>query len=86
VRAVLVHELDDAVVEASALEALAGLDRLLDEIALPHVAQLHAHLRTAASHLDVLELDDLVELPVDLDGDAALYFPVLITVSSSSPR
>ena len=59
-------------VEACALEALTGLHRFLDGVALAHVAQLHAHLRRAATHLDVLELHDLVELPVDLHRDPAL--------------
>src|SRR6266704_3067097 len=46
-----------------------------DRVALAHVPQLHADLRAAAPHLDVLELDDLVELAVDLDRDAALDLP-----------
>src|SRR6266545_5787033 len=90
VRAVLVHELHGAVVEAGALEALAGLDRLLDEVTLADVAQLHAHLRAATAHLDVLELDDLVELAVDLDRDTALDLPgayhCFFFVSSMSQR
>ena len=77
-------------VEPGALETLAGLDRFLDQVALAHVAQLHSDLGAAASHLDVLELDDLVELAVDLDGDAALDLPgayhCCFLVSSMSQR
>src|SRR5207248_11000669 len=71
-RAVAVHVLHGAVIEARPLKTLARLDRLLDRVATSHVAQLHAHLRRSATHLDVLELDDLVELPVDLHRDPAL--------------
>ena len=59
-------------VQARALEAVAGLERLLDEVALADVAELHAHLRAPAPELDVLELDDLVERAVELDGHAPL--------------
>src|SRR3989442_2059041 len=71
-RPVVVHVLDVPVVQARALEAVAGLERLLDEVALTDVAQLHTHLRAAAPELDVLELDDLVERAVELDGHAPL--------------
>src|SRR5438874_11092749 len=72
VRPVAIHVLDVAVIQARSLEPVAGLEGLLHEIALTHVAQLHAHLRAAAPELDVLELDDLVEHAVELDGHAAL--------------
>jgi len=36
-------------------------------------AKLHPDLRAPAAHLDVLELDDLVQVAVELDRHAALY-------------
>src|SRR5205814_2683872 len=89
VRSVLVHELDIPVVQASALVAIVGLERLLDEIALANVAELHAHLRAPPSELDVLELDDLIEDAVELDRHSALDLPGtdhVFFVSSMSQR
>src|SRR5437773_472751 len=88
-RAVLVHELHVPVIEARPLVAIVRLERLLDEIAFSDVAQLHAHLRAAASELDVLELDDLVQHAVELDGHSALDLPGayhVFFVSSMSQR
>ena len=53
-------------------ETVARLERLLDEVPATDVAELHPHLRAAASHLDVLELDDLVQGAVKLDRHATL--------------
>src|SRR5437867_10438057 len=89
VRAVLVHELHVAVIEARPLVAIVRLESLLDEVALADVAQLHAHLRAAAPELDVLELDDLIEDTVELDGHPALDLPGayhVLFVSSMSQR
>jgi hypothetical protein len=90
VRPVLVHVLDGPVIETCTLEPIAGLEGSLDEIALPHVAQLHAHLGAAATELDVLELDDLIERAVELDGHAAFDLTrtdhVFFLVSSMSQR
>src|SRR6266550_3231251 len=89
VRAVFVLELHVAMIEARPLVAIVGLERLLDEVALADVAQLHAHLRAATSELDVLELDDLVEDAIDLDGHPALDLPGtdhVFFVSSMSQR
>src|SRR5919204_5805113 len=72
VRAIPIEELHGAVVEPRALETISRLERALDNVALPHVAELHAHLRAAAPELDVLELDDLIQVAVELDGHAAL--------------
>src|SRR5439155_8898744 len=74
-RAVAIHELDVAVIQARTLKAIARLERLLYKVAFADVAQLHAHLRAATAELDVLELDDLVQHAVDLDGHPALDLP-----------
>ena len=68
----MIHELHVAVIEASAGEPVAGLEGLLNEVPAPHIAELHPDLRAAPPHLDVLELDDLIERSVELDGHAAL--------------
>src|SRR4029077_19667572 len=90
VRPVLVLELHVAVIEARTLVAVVRLECLFDEVALADVAELHAHLRAAPSELDVLELDDLIEYSVDLDGHPALDLPcadhVFFVSSMSQPR
>src|SRR2546425_2007929 len=90
VRAVLVLELHVAVIETRPLVAVVGLERLLHQVALANVAQLHAHLRAATPELDVLELDDLVEDAIDLDGHPALDLPgtdhAFFVSSMSQPR
>src|SRR5205814_10728985 len=70
--AVVIHVLDVPMVETRPREAVTRLERLLDEVPATDVAELHAYLRTAAPHLDVLELDDLVQGAVELDRHAAL--------------
>src|SRR5437870_12868316 len=88
-RAVAIHELDVAVIQARTLKAIARLERLLYKVAFADVAQLHAHLRAATAELDVLELDDLVQHAVELDGHPALDLPGayhVFFVSSMSQR
>src|SRR2546428_3644456 len=86
VRAVLVEVLHVAVVEPRPLEAVAGLKGLLNQVAPANVAQLHAHLGTAAPELDVLEFDHLVEIAVELDRHAALDLAGRDHVSLRGPR
>src|SRR5690606_24549951 len=45
---------------------------LVDGLARHHVLELGAHEGAALARLDVLELHDAPELPVDLDDDAIL--------------
>src|SRR5439155_5718967 len=66
--AVTVEVLDGPLVEPRAGPPLASLEGPLDGLALLHVAQLDAHLGRPAAHLDVVEVEDLPELPIELDS------------------
>ena len=62
-----VEVLGGLALDAGAGKTRAGLDRLIDDVAGAEVAQLHADLGAAATDLEVLDLDDLVERTVHLD-------------------
>ena len=53
-------------------ELLPGPEGLVLDRAVLDLAQLRAHERAALARLDVLELDDLEDRPVDLDVGAVL--------------
>ena len=53
-------------------ELLAGAKRAVDHVAVGSAAQFRAHERSALARLDVLEVDDLEDRPVDLDVVAVL--------------
>ena len=71
-RAVGVEELHLARLGADVAELLAGPEGPVDHVPVGGAAQLRAHERPALAGLDVLELDDLVDRPVDLDVVAVL--------------
>ena len=71
-RAVGVEELHLARLGAHRAELLARPERPVDHVAVGGAAQLRAHERPALARLDVLELDDLEDRPVDLDVVAVL--------------
>ena len=48
-------------------DLLARAERVVDDAALSHVLELGAHEGTALAGLDVLEIDDGIRLPVELD-------------------
>ena len=68
--AIPIEGLYGALVEHRARPLLARLEGALDGLAALDVAQLDADLRGAAAHLDVVEVEDLPEVAVELDGDA----------------
>ena len=72
VGAVGVEELHLARLGAHGAELLARAERAVDHVAVGGAAQLRAHERPALAGLDVLELDDLEDRPVDLDVVAVL--------------
>ena len=72
VGAVGVEELHLARLGAHRAELLARAERLVDHVAVAGAAQLRAHERAALAGLDVLELEDLEDRPVDLDVVAVL--------------
>ena len=65
--AVLVEELHRAHLGAHGAELLAGAERTVNHGAVAGAAQLRAHERAALAGLDVLELDDLEDRPLDVD-------------------
>ena len=65
--AVLIQELDLAVVQLDARPLLAGLERPLDRLAALDVAELDADLRRASSDLEVVVVEDLPQVAVELD-------------------
>ena len=67
--AILVHELDLAVIHAGANELLSGLEGLLDRSSALDVAKLHANLCRAPSYLDVVIVEDLPQVAFQLDGN-----------------
>ena len=71
-RAVGVEELHLARLRAHRAELLARAERAVDHVAVRRPAQLRAHERAALARLDVLEVDDLEDRPVDLDVVAVL--------------
>ena len=72
VGAVGVEELHLARLGVHGAELLAGAERLVDDVAVAGAAQLRAHERAALARLDVLEVEDLEDRPVDLDVVAVL--------------
>jgi hypothetical protein len=52
----------------------ASLERALDRLATLDVAQGDPNLRGAATHLDVVVVEDLPELAIELDGHALAQF------------
>ena len=72
VGAVGVEELHLARLGAHRAELLAGAERPVDHVAVGRPAQLRAHERAALAGLDVLELEDLEDRPLDLDVVAVL--------------
>src|SRR5262249_11367628 len=68
--AVAVQELHGPPVDLGPRPAVAGLERLLDRAALLDVAQLDPDLGRAAADLDVVVVEDLPEVPIELDDDA----------------
>ena len=69
---VLVEELHVLGLGRDARQLLTGTERLFDHRAVGQVLELGSHERPALAGLDVLELDDGVEHPVDLDDIAVL--------------
>ena len=53
--------------KSTSSDLLARPEGVVDDLAEPHVLELGAHERPALAGLDVLELDDLVRLPVEDD-------------------
>jgi len=64
VSVVLVQELHVLLVVLDQFHLLAGPERVVDDLAEPHVLELRAYERAALAGLDVLEVDDGVGLPV----------------------
>src|SRR6266545_3964831 len=69
---VLVEVLHVLVLEVDQLHFFAGAERVVDDAPLPHVLELGAHEGAALAGLDVLEIDDGVWLPIELDLEALL--------------
>ena len=74
VAVVLVQVLHVLLLEVDQLHLLAGAERVVDHAPLPHVLELGAHEGAALARLDVLEVDDGVGLPVELDLQSLLEF------------
>ena len=72
--AVAVQELDRPLLHRGPRPLRPGLERALHGLAALDVAQRDPHLGRAATHLDVVVVEDLPELAVELDGDALLQF------------
>ena len=72
IAAVRVQELHLARFRADRAELLPGPEGLVDHRAVARPLELGAHERATLAGLDVLELDDLVDDPVDLDVGAVL--------------
>ena len=70
--AVAVQELHVLALDDGLLDADAGVERAVEDVARADVAQLGAHERTALARLDVLELDDLEQAVVELERDPGL--------------
>src|SRR5262249_48594030 len=70
--AVAVQELDRTLLEERAGPLLTRLERAFDRLPAPDVAQLDSDLGRAATHLDVVVVEDLPELAIELDGHAFL--------------
>ena len=68
----VVEVLDVLHLGVDARELLAGAERLVDDRARLERLQLRAHERAALARLDVLELDDPPDDPVELDVHAVL--------------
>src|SRR5215510_15240057 len=64
---VLVEVLHMLLLEVDQLDLLTGAERVVDDASLPHVLELGAHEGATLAGLDVLEVDDAVRLPVELD-------------------
>jgi alanyl-tRNA synthetase len=69
---VAVEQLHLLLVDDGALHLLARSERPLDHRTGAHVAQRGAHERPALARLDVLELADLEQAVVEVDGHAVL--------------
>src|SRR4029077_12730304 len=69
---VAVEVLDAALLDPGPRPARAGLEGAFHDVAAAHVLQLHADLCRSARHLDVGPVEDLHELPVELDNDPLL--------------
>ena len=70
--AVVVEVLDVLRLGVHARELLAGPERAVDDCAGPQALELRPNERTALARLDVLELDDLEDRPLDVDVVAVL--------------
>ena len=68
--AVVVEVGEVAAVDVLDLDLGAGVVRAVDDLARDDVLELGADERAALAGLDVLELDDVPELPVDVEDDA----------------
>src|SRR5215510_7454832 len=69
---VLVQVLHVLLLEVHQLDLLPRAEGVVDDPSLPHVLELGAHEGAALAGLDVLEVDDAVGLPVELDLQALL--------------
>src|ERR1700730_8529316 len=70
--ALAVEVLHLAPVHAGLLDAHPGVEGPVDDLARHHVLQLGAHERAALAWLDVLEVHDIPELAVEVEGHAVL--------------
>jgi acetyl-CoA carboxylase biotin carboxyl carrier protein len=69
---VLVEELHALFFEIDELDLLTGSKRVVDDPAEPHVLELGPHEGAALARLDVLEVDDRVRRPVEVDLEPLL--------------
>jgi len=67
-----IEELGGPAGDEGVLHALSGGERLLDDLSRLDVAQLAPHEGASLAGLDVLELQDLIDLAIEDDGDAVL--------------
>ena len=72
VRAVAVQVGRVTPVDRRRLDLHPGVERLVDDLSRQHVLELRPHERRPLAGLDVLELDDLPQLPVDLQDEPVL--------------
>src|SRR5262249_8336091 len=72
VAVVLVEKLHVLFVVLDQLDLLTGAERVVDDLAQPHVLELGTHEGPALARLDVLEVDDGVRLPVEHDPQPLL--------------
>ena len=72
VRAVLVQVLHVALVDGGGVDLRPGVERPVDDLARQHVLELGTHEGAALARLDVLELHDGPQLPVEVEHQAVL--------------